>query len=163
MKPKDNRTPDGIKRKRNPFRYTKSVDYYVTMYQRYLDVISGTSKRKYDIRMAFRRRVSACQGLVAKGTDAIPYALAMLRSKEADAREDGAAILGEIGQDGNIVDQVLQALASETDVIARDSLILALGELKSKAAIPVLADLIRNDATDGDTRWTAVESLGKIV
>jgi hypothetical protein len=41
--------------------------------------------------------------------------------------------------------------------------VLALGAFKNRVAIPALGELIRNDATDNDTRWTAVESLGRIV
>ena len=35
--------------------------------------------------------------------------------------------------------------------------------MKNRAAIPALAALIKDESTDGDTRWTAVESLGRIV
>ena len=58
---------------------------------------------------------------------------------------------------------LLGALAAETDVEARDSLILALGTLRNRAAIPALAALIEDEDADGDTRWTALESLGRIV
>ncbi len=49
------------------------------------------------------------------------------------------------------------------DTTARDSTILALGRLKSKKAIPLLATVIRDANADGDTRWTAVEGLGLLV
>ena len=52
---------------------------------------------------------------------------------------------------------------AETDEEARDSLIQALGGLRNRAAIPALAALIEDEDADGDTRWTAVESLGRIV
>jgi HEAT repeat protein len=42
-------------------------------------------------------------------------------------------------------------------------MISALGQLRSRKAIPFLGDVIRNPEADGDTRWTAVEALGKIV
>jgi hypothetical protein len=42
-------------------------------------------------------------------------------------------------------------------------MILTLGRLKSRKAIPALASIIRDDAQNHDTRWTAVESLGTIV
>lgn len=144
-------------------RYTDSVDYYVAMYQQYLEAVNGASGRDDDAHLAFRRRVHATWGLIAKGVMAIPHAVAMLRSKDADAREDGAAILAEIGKDSHAVEHVLQALGSETDAAARDSLILALGAFKDRVAIPALADLIRNTDTDNDTRWTAAGSLGRIV
>ena len=46
---------------------------------------------------------------------------------------------------------------------AKDSMIITLGSLKSRKAIPALAAIIRVAAQDHDTRWTAVESLGTIV
>ena len=141
-------------------RYTDSAQYYVAMYQQYLD---ASASRNYDANLEFRRRVHATWGLIAKGVEAVPHALAMLKGKDADAREDGAAILAEVGKDSGAVEQVLEALAAEKDATARDSMVLALGALKARAAIPALAGLIRDAATDGDTRWTAVESLGRIV
>jgi hypothetical protein len=141
-------------------RYTDSAHYYAAMHRQYLDA-ARTSE--YDGELEFRRRVHATWGLIAKGAAAVPYAVAMLKSEEADAREDGAAILAEIGKDAEVGRQVLEALASETDPLARDSLIQALGALKDRAAIPVLAELIRSRDTDDDTRWTAVESLGRLV
>jgi hypothetical protein len=163
MNLKEDRFPKDEKGRPDLSRYTDSADYYVAMHQQYLDAVNGAFGRDYDANLAFRRRAHAAWGLIARGAAAIPHAVAMLRSKDADAREDGAAILAEVGKDSSAVEHVLQALASETDIAARDSLILALGALKSRVAIPVLADVIRNEATDGDTRWTAVESLGRIV
>lgn len=78
-------------------------------------------------------------------------------------REDGAAILAELGEDETVVDKLIERLNSENDTAARDSMILALGRLKNKKAVPLLAKIIRDPVTDGDTKWTAVESLGLIV
>ena len=55
------------------------------------------------------------------------------------------------------------ALENETQDQARDAVVLALGALRSREAIPALARLIRTAETDGDTRRCAVESLGRIV
>jgi hypothetical protein len=143
--------------------YTDPADYYIAMYQQYLDAVGSAAGRKYDANLAFRRRAHATWGLIAKGAAAVPHALAMLKGKQADAREDGAAILAAVGKDDQVVDHVLRALASETDPVAQDSLIIALGAFRNPIAIPVLADLIRNEATNIDTCWTAVESLGRIV
>jgi HEAT repeat protein len=88
----------------------------------------------------------------------------ILRSRDADSREDAAGALAWLGADANgIVRELLLALEQETGQQARDSIVLALGTLKNPAAIPALAELIRSPATDGDTRRCAVESLGKIV
>lgn len=163
MNLKEDRIPRDTNGRPDLTRYTNSVDYYVDMYRQYLEAVGGPSGSRYDAQLEFRRRVHAAWGLIAKGAEAVPHALAMLRSKDANACEDGAAILAEIGKDAQAIDEVLRALASETDPAARDSLVPALGKLRNRIAIPVLADLIRNSAADGDTRWTAVESLGSIV
>ena len=111
----------------------------------------------------FAERTHGCWGLIANGEEAIPYALAMLSSAKPDAREYGAARLAEIGRGEGVVRSLLETLAAETDIEARDSLIQALGGLRNRAAIPALATLIEDEDVDGDTRWTAVESLGRIV
>jgi HEAT repeat protein len=163
MSLKEDRIPVNEKGRPDLSGYTDSADYYVAMHQQYLDAVSSRPGQKYDAKLAFRRRAHATWGLIAKGPAAVPHAVTMLTSKHADAREDGAAILAAVGMDDGAVGHVLRALASETDPVARDSLIVALGAFKNRIAIPVLADLIRNEATDSDTRWTAVESLGRIV
>ena len=141
-------------------RYTDSADYYAAMHRRYIE---NTQRSGYDGRLEFRRRVHATWGLIAKGAAAIPHAVAMLNSKHADAREDGASILAEIGKGPEVLQHVLDALGSETELVARDALVQALGAFKDRAAIPILAAMIRSADTDGDTRRTAVESLGRIV
>jgi hypothetical protein len=132
--------------------YTQSAEYYAAMHARAI-APGGT----------FAERTHGCWGLIAKGKEAIPHALAMLANAKPDAREDGAAILAEIGKGEGVVQSVLVALAAETDVEACDSLIQALGSLRNRAAIPALAALIDDEDANGDTRWTAVESLGRIV
>ena len=102
-------------------------------------------------------------GLIAKGVEAIAYALTLLGRPEAEAREDAAAILETVGQDTVVVDELLKSLNSETDITAKDSLVIAVGRLKSRKAIPSLAKIIRDQVEDRDTRWNAVESLGLIV
>jgi len=143
--------------------YTDSLEYYIEMYEQYLGALKGKKGACYEPELAFSRRVHAMWGLIAKGAAAAPFALSLLSHSEPEAREDGPAILAEIGKDENVVDQLIRTLQSETDTEARDSLILALGRLKNRKAVPALAAIIRNEAEDGDTRWTAVESLGYVV
>ena len=111
----------------------------------------------------FSDRVHASWGLIANGATSIPYALSMLESASPDARADGAGILSAIGKPDSIVNFLIRALAKETETEARDSLIQALGVLGNQAAISALATFIESEATDGDTQWTAIESLGRIV
>jgi hypothetical protein len=132
--------------------YTQSAAYYAAMHARAI-APGGT----------FAERTHGCWGLIARQEEAIPHALAMLASAKPDAREDGAAILAEIGKGKGVVQSLLAALAAEKDVQARDSLIQALGGLRNRAAISELAALIEDEDVDGDTRWTAVEGLGQIV
>jgi len=100
---------------------------------------------------------------LAGRAEAAPYALSLLQRSESEAREDGAGILAELGKDNGVVDALLESLRSETELEAKDSMIITLGSLKSRKAIPALAAIIRDAAQDHDTRWTAVESLGTIV
>jgi len=142
--------------------YTDPLEHYIELYNRYLETLSGRTGPGYEQELAFARRVHAVWGLIAKGDAALPEAVKMLRHTERDAREDGAAILAELGTRAELVDALLEALKTESALQPLDSIVLALGRMRNKRAIPALAELIRADATDGDTRWTAVEALGHI-
>jgi HEAT repeat protein len=87
----------------------------------------------------------------------------MLDSSDAEIREDGGSILAALGRSEDMVSEVLVALEAERDDQARDSLVIALGELRDRRAIPALAALIRAPGADGDTRHTAAQSLGRLV
>lgn len=137
-------------------RYTEPVEHYMAMYDRYL---AG----EVDPKLAFTSRVQATWGLIAKGAAAIPYAVQMLRHRDGDAREDGAAILAELGKQTQVVDVLLDALEDEVESQARDSMIQALGRMRARKAIPILRETILSERTDGDTRYMAIEALGRIV
>jgi hypothetical protein len=94
---------------------------------------------------------------------AVPHALAMLKRREPEAREDGAAILAALGQQEGVVQALLRALEAEAESEPMDSMILALGHMHAKTAIPALGRILRDPSADGDTRWTAAEALGLIV
>jgi hypothetical protein len=143
--------------------YTEPVEYYVRMHEAYLSALRGPRLSKAEGELAWSRRANAQWGLIAKGTAAIPYARRMLPSTEPEAREDGAAILSVIGRDEAAVDAVLAALTVETDTTARDTLIGALGTMRSRKGISALAKIIADTACNYDTRCAAVESLGAIV
>jgi hypothetical protein len=143
--------------------YTDSLEYYTQMYEQHVRAWRGKKGPGYEIELSFSRRVHGMWGLIAKGAAAVSYAINLLGHSVPEAREDGAAILAELGRDQGVVDKLIESLNSETDATARDSVILALGRLKNKKAIPSLAAIIRDASADGDTKWTAVESLGQIV
>jgi HEAT repeat protein len=140
--------------------YDEPAAYYTAMHaQAMREMRSGEG----DSKQAFARRVHGCWGLIAKGEESVPIALQMVASGNRDAREDGAAILAEVGRSEAVVARLLDALQNETDAQARDSILQALGGLRNRMAIPALSVLIEDEATDGDTRWMAVEGLGKVV
>ena len=141
--------------------YNEPLSHYKRQYEDAIAVLNAAQTG--DATEAYRQRVEATWGLIAKGADAIPFALEMLKSKYADAREDAGGILGELGGDETVVTDLLAQLERESDNQARDSIILALGQLRSRKAIPTLHAIISNTEEDGDTRCTAIESLGRIV
>ena len=147
--------------KPNLAQYNQSLRHYTSQYEDAIAVLN--SAQLGDATEAYHQRVEATWGLIAKGSAAIPFALEMLKSKYADTREDAGGILGELGGDESVVTDLLAQLEQESDNQARDSIILALGQLRSRAAIPTLHAIISNTEEDGDTRWTAIESLGRIV
>lgn len=157
---------------------TKPLEYYIALYERSWavldelpkDVRPGHPDFKWYTRQvtnAYQNRVVATWGMIARGAAAVPYAATMLKSREADIREDATGIFEALARQSElasqIVDDLLAALKRETESLPRDGIILALGAMKDKRAIPALAETIRNPEADSDTRWTAVESLGHIV
>jgi len=164
MRLKEDRYPVNKRGKPDLIYYRDPLSHYIQMYEQFLDTVEGRKTGVgYEVELAFKRRVHAQWGLIAKGAEAAPYAVTLLQRTEAEAREDGASILAELGKDDGIVDTLIESLKSETDLTARDSMVITLGRLKSRKAIPTLAAIIRDAAQDHDTRWTAVESLGTIV
>ena len=144
--------------------YRDSLDYYIQMYEQFLDSVEGRKTGEgYEVELQFKRRVHALWGLIAKGSEATAYALSLLQRSEPEAREDGVGILAELGKDDGVVEILLERLKSEKELEPKDSMIITLGSLKSRKAIPALARIIRDEEENHDTRWTATESLGAIV
>ena len=61
-----------------------------------------------------------------------------------------------------VVDELMTADSAEDDVVARDSMVMALGALKDKRALPVLAELLRDPITDGDSQSLLIEAVGRV-
>jgi HEAT repeats len=110
----------------------------------------------------WKTRVAAERGLISCGAEAIPYAVELLANRDPEIREDGAAVLGALGEDERVVDALLRALEREDEDQPRDVIIIGLGRLRNTKAIPFLATTIRDSQTDSDTRFTAIQSLGQI-
>lgn len=143
--------------------YTDPLTYYVEMHQQSLASLDGPKQSREDAELDYRRRVQAQWGLIAKGSASIAYALSLLKGKQPEAREDGASILAELGSNESVVNDLIAALESETDTVARDTIVGTLGQIKSRKAVPVLTTMIRDERENYDSRLNAVESLGRIV
>jgi hypothetical protein len=143
--------------------YRDSIEYYLALYEQHLGALAGKSGPGFETELAFQRRVHATWGLISKGRFAVPHALAMLKRPEPEAREDGGAILASLGRQEDVVGELVRALEQETFAEPKDSIVLALGQMRNKAAVPVLARIIRDESEDGDTRRTAVEALGRVI
>lgn len=132
------------------------------MYEGFLGGLHGGRGARLSAKRSFALRSHALWGLIAKGAPSVQFAVTLLQRPEAEAREDGAAILGALGE------TTAQSNGSWPPspwrlTQAMDSLVIALGRMGNRRAIPALAALIRDEDADGDTRWTAIESLGRIV
>src|SRR5438270_281688 len=111
----------------------------------------------------FQARAMACWGLIARGSESLPYLAQMLTSSSSDAREDAAGAYAWLARtDRVVVDALVTAIRSEADVVVRDSMATALGQLKDKRALPILAQLLRDAATDGDSRSLITAAIGRI-
>src|SRR4051812_30213243 len=153
-----------VTEERTPVRsaFTKPAEYYAQMLHTAVSLYDN-SPAKGDAALIYACQVHAEWGLIYSGAAAIPFALEMLKSRVAEARETGAGILGAIGKDEAVVERLVASLASEVDTTARDSLIVALGELRNRKAIPALASIVKDVKADGDTRHLAACVLGRIV
>ncbi len=93
--------------------FTKSLEHYIEVYEGGWKDREASSKYKWSgepddpnlavikdlVEKGNRKRVHATWGLIAKGAEAVPYALTMLKSPDSDIREDGAGILEALGND----------------------------------------------------------------
>lgn len=116
--------------------------------------------------MAHRRIVYAGWSLIAPGAEAIPFAVRLVRSTDEDEREAGTNVfcgLRDPGRVTEIVGEITAALAKEPDHQVIDSLLGALGHLGSREALPAIARILINPSEDSDTRFTAADSLGRII
>ena len=142
--------------------YKKPLTHYIRMYEASMAEIPKEELLQDRANLAWRQRVYAVWGFTAKGTEAIPYLLTLVKHKNPDAREDSAFLLGELKRSEGIADTLTEQLEKETDLVAKTSFILALGSLRYKPAIPALAKLIFDGRTDPDHRIDAVDSLDRI-
>jgi hypothetical protein len=148
---------------------TESADYYANLLVKSAAIFDGPRLPDHEISMHNNRYVMAQWGLIARGTAAVPFAVEMLTSKIPEVREAGAGILGAVGGDDQVAARILESLEAEyrrASMECRfetlDTLVLAVGQMKNKNSIPTLAILVRDTTLNGDSRWGAVEALGKL-
>ncbi len=102
----------------------------------------------------WKTRVAAERGLISCGAEAIPYAVELLANRDPEIREDGAAVLGALGEDERVVDALLGALQREDEDQPRDVMIIGLGRLRNKKAIPFLVPRrTATRASQRSSRW----------
>ena len=163
-----------------PHSYERGPDlsYYTESARFYYDLICESAPHLKDrpraatdadremASVANNRIVHATWGLIARGAEAMPFAIKLIASKDRDLRESGANVVAGLHDPARLPDVVrhtMAALETEQDRLVIDTLLSALGDLRSPQAIPLLKRFIVNDQEDGDTRWEAAVSLGKIV
>jgi hypothetical protein len=147
--------------------FTYPLDHYIHYHEDYLAFLNSKPKPSEALGMratkAWSKYVYASWGFIAKGTEALPYVLKLLKRPEPESRETAAEVLAELGQQEGVVEHLIAALAVEGDAVVRSCMIGALGDLRREKAIPALARLVRDQDMDEQARWDAAESLGKIV
>ena len=112
---------------------------------------------------AYDRRVLASWGLIVRAKDALPFALEMARSGNPEVRAEATSVFERLRDDAAAVGALVHTVETERELEPLDSAIAALGRLRAQQALPALTRLIRDETTDGDTRFTAAQALGAIV
>lgn len=155
--------------------FDRSASYYAEMAKTALSLFDATPRAAQgDLDLVYKCHLTAEWGLIYAGNEAIPYALTMLESPVPEMRASGASILSEVGKDGGVISEIIAAfdreLAKSADGESNahpgetlDSMLIAIGNIKSKKAIPSLATFLRDTSANVDSRYVAAESLGKIV
>ena len=145
------------------------LTYYIESAQFYYELIVESAPEMDDPQLSSRdynRIVHASWGMIAQGADAVPFAIKLVRSSNRDQREAAGNVfcgLRDPARLPDILSQIHATLANETDQLVLDTLLGALGSLRSRESIPVLAPYILNESVDPDTRDNAACSLGQIV
>lgn len=151
--------------------YTESAEFYYKLIVESAPHLKDkpravTEAERQMAGVANNRIVNATWGLIARGAHAIPYAVKLVRSTDRDEREAAASVfcgLRDAARIGEIVTEIAAALQTENDRLVIDSLLAALGQLRSRGAIPVIARFIMSPSEDPDTQFDAALSLGQIV
>jgi HEAT repeat protein len=137
-----------------------AADWYAR-YQRAWETLANGPVHAVD--RAYDRRVWATWGLKARAREALPFALEMARSKNPEVRADATSILEAGREEPSAVRALLELVEAGGDPEPVDSAIDALGRMRAREALRALANIVRDPAADGDTRYGAAWSLLQIV
>ena len=139
------------------------LSFYDQPLQHYIELYEGSMNRNAPPSYRFKCRVHASWGLSVKGAEAIPFLLKLLSSGDSDCREDAAFLLGELAEDERTCKLLLSSFDLETDLVAKGSIVEALGKLRCKEAIPKLAALIGDFDADEEIAEEALLSFERII
>jgi len=142
--------------------YSEPLQHYIDLYNSFLQTRRRGASRE-EQNLVWKQRVHGTWGLLAKGQEALPYLLTLIRQPNPDAREDGSYLLGRLNLEAGVSEQLLACLQKEQDLVAKSAMIEALGRLRYRPAIRALAWLVLNEEIDIDTRWNAADSIARIV
>ena len=159
--PRDANGKPDLSRYRKPAAYYR--DLYLSWWPAYLEETDGGKRGGPAGTTYWSRRTHGQWGLIARGAEAVPHAMELLQSANPDFREDGAGILGAIGRDDAVVEALADSIAGDADPQVIDAAVIALGQMRNRAAVPALARLLTDSGTDGDTADLAARSLGQVV
>jgi HEAT repeat protein len=115
------------------------------------------------VERAYDRRVAAVWGLIARAGDALPFALEMLRSRNPEIRADATSVLERLQRNREAIPELIRVVETETELEPLDAAVGALERLRAREALPALTHLLRDESRDGDTRFGAAHTVGKIV
>ena len=159
---KEDRIPTDAMGRPDLAHYTEPVRYYEQMFETYLASF-GRRLTPDESRLAWKQHVHASWGLRARGSEAIPYAMRLLRHSAPEAREVGAGVLEDVGGAPGAADALLAALQAEDDDVARTAIVEALGKTASPAALDALQRLRRESTRDADLLEAIDRSIARLV
>lgn len=154
--------------------FARPVAHYAGYIEDYLVSLSAPAPRRSGPprssewqSYAYRKGVLGQWGLIARGpADALPVVLELLRHPLAEGRQAGAGVLEHWTRQNRDFEAPVVALAHrelerpDTDVETLGVLLGVLGRMRSEAALPLLARVLRApESSVGDLDWSALEAL----
>lgn len=142
--------------------YDKPLGHYETMYQDWLKISGGARTEPKGRALAHRKRAHALWGFIGKGTDAVPVVTSLLASSRPDARSDGLYVYHELSKTSDGLDSLLAMANRPWTSDSLRALVEALGELKAKQALPLLARALTSVELDPRIQSAVAQALAQI-